>query len=126
MTGNLVAIGIDTVEIGRFAAVIARRSSVVERLFTPAERAYAARLTSQAPALAGRFAAKEATMKALGVGIGAIGWADVEVARSPSGSPHLVVTGRAAALAARRGIGGWLVSITHTATSASAVVAGLA
>ncbi len=55
------------------------------------------------PTLAARFAAKEAVMKALGVGLGAFGWADVEVVRAPGGAPDLVVTGRAAALASAAG-----------------------
>lgn len=126
MGGELVGIGIDSVDIERFAAVLARRSSVAQRVFTDGERAYAGRLANPLPALAGRFAAKEAAMKALGVGLGSIDWADVEVMRSDSGEPMLAVTGRAATLAAGKGVGSWLVSITHTDSVASAVVAAVA
>jgi holo-[acyl-carrier protein] synthase len=125
LSGSLVGIGIDSVDIERFAAVLARRSSVAQRVFTSGEREYAGRLANPAPALAGRFAAKEAAMKALGVGLGSIDWGDVEVLRSDGGEPRLAVTGRAAALAAGKGIGSWLVSITHTDTVASAVVAAV-
>ena len=69
-----------------------------------------------------RFAAKEAVMKALGVGLGAVGWHDVEVVRAAGGAPSLVVTGRAAELAAAAGGTRWLVSLTHTATIAQAIV----
>jgi holo-[acyl-carrier protein] synthase len=123
--GSLVGIGIDSVDIERFRNVLSRRSSMAQRLFTAGERDYANRLANPVPALAGRFAVKEAAMKALGVGIGSIDWADVEVVRSEQGKPVLAVTGRAAALAASIGIGSWLVSITHTETTASAVVAAV-
>jgi phosphopantetheine--protein transferase-like protein len=125
LRGALVGIGIDSVDIERFAAVLARRSAVASRVFTEGERAYAGRLANPTPALAGRFAAKEAVMKALGVGLGSIDWSDVEIIRSDSGEPVLLVGGRAAALASGKGIGSWLVSITHTATVASAVVAAI-
>ncbi|HEX6392034.1 MAG TPA: holo-ACP synthase [Acidimicrobiales bacterium] len=125
MGGALVGIGIDSVDIERFAAVLTRRASLAKRVFTAGEREYAGRLADPTPALAARFAAKEAAMKALGVGIGSIDWPDVEVVRSGNGGPLLAVTGRAAALAAGRGIGSWLVSLTHTETVASAVVAAV-
>ncbi len=95
-------------------------------MFTVGERAYADRLADPAPSLAARFAAKEATMKALGVGLGAFGWWDVEVERSGEGRPSLVVRGQAAALAGRQGVERWQVSLTHTASLAEAVVAALA
>jgi holo-[acyl-carrier protein] synthase len=62
----------------------------------------------------------------LGVGLGAFAWHDVSVDRASTGRPTLVVAGRAAVLAAGAGISGWQVSITHTASMASAVVAGVA
>lgn len=92
------------------------------RLFTAGERAYAARQHDPAPSLAARFAAKEAAMKALGVGVGAFRWTDVEVVRLPGGQPALQVVGAAADLAAHQGVGRWFVSLTHTASVAEAVV----
>jgi holo-[acyl-carrier protein] synthase len=123
VSGALLGLGIDSVDIPRFAGVLARRPALAERLFTAAERRYAAGFANPVPTLASRFAAKEAAMKALGVGLGAFGWADVEVERQEGGAPRLAVSGRAASLAAGRGVGGWYLSITHTATVASAVVA---
>lgn len=122
----LIGLGVDTVEVARLAAMLRRRPSMAERLFTPDELAYAARLKTPAPSLAARFAAKEAAMKALGVGLGAFGFGDVSVTRQGLGPPALVVVGRAAALAAGSGVGGWMVSLTHTDAVATAVVAALA
>ena len=69
-----------------------------------------------------RFAAKEATMKALGGGIGSVGWREVEVVRLGTGEPTLRLFAGAAALAARRGVAHWHLSLTHTATVAIAMV----
>jgi holo-[acyl-carrier protein] synthase len=121
----MVGIGIDAVEIDRFRAVLARRPRLAGRLFTDGERAYGARAHDPAPRLAARFAAKEAVMKALGVGLGAFAFRDVEVVRAPSGAPSLVLTGAAAALAERRGVAGWRVSLTHTDRMAEAVAVAL-
>ena len=85
-SGSLVGLGIDLVDVARFAAVLARRPKLAERLFTLGERAYAGTFANPAPSLAARFAAKEAAMKALGVGLGAFAFGDVEVQREPSGA----------------------------------------
>lgn len=116
------AVGIDAVDIRRFRRVLARRPGVAERLFTQAELDRAGRRADRVPTLAARFAAKEATMKALGVGVGGIDWHDVELAAAGSGAPVLVVTGRASALADAAGVGRWHVSLTHTDTLALATV----
>jgi holo-[acyl-carrier protein] synthase len=93
---------------------------MAERLFTEGERAIVG-----VPRLAARFAVKEAVMKALGVGLGAFAWHDVETVRTESGAPELVLRGAAAELASCRGVSQWLVSLTHTDTTAVAVVAAL-
>ena len=121
----LVGIGIDSVDLDRFSGLLERRGGLMERLFSPSEREYAARLANPVGSLAGRFAAKEAAMKALGVGLGAFGWWDVEVRRREGGQPSLAVGGRAAELAAGLGVRSWQVSLTHTDLMASAVVAAL-
>jgi holo-[acyl-carrier protein] synthase len=121
----LIGLGIDAIDIGRFRAVLNRRPALAARLFTDDERAYAHRRRDPAPSLAARFAAKEAAMKALGVGLGAFGWKDVEVVTSAAGRPSLAVRGAAAALADDQGVGKWQVSLTHTESLAQAVVAAL-
>ena len=123
--GRLLGLGLDVVDIPRLAGMLVRRPGLRGRLFTEPERAYAESMASPAATYAGRFAAKEALMKALGVGLGAVDWSDVEVLRRVGGSPQLVVRGRAAALAAALGVGAWQVSISHTDKVASAVVAAL-
>lgn len=123
--GELLGLGFDLVDLERFRLVLGRRPALAERLFTEAERSYADSLRDPVPALAGRFAAKEATMKALGVGLGAFGWHDVEVRRLASSQPVLGVAGGAAVLAGQRGVGAWSLSITHSDLVAGAVVVAL-
>ncbi len=126
MSGIVVGVGIDAVEVERFRIVLARRPRLAERVFTVAERAEAATRHDPVPGLAARFAAKEAVMKSLSVGLGAFDFADVEVTRRPGGAPGLVVGGRAAALAAERSVAGWHISLTHTASTATAVAVAYA
>ena len=77
----VVGVGVDAVDVERFRRVLDRRRHLAERLFTGGERAYAGAASDPVPRLSTRFAAKEATMKALGVGLGAFPFADVEVVR---------------------------------------------
>jgi holo-[acyl-carrier protein] synthase len=122
----VIGIGLDAVEVDRFRRVVARTPSLVERVFTDGERSYGAAAADPAPRLAARFAAKEAVMKALGVGLGAFAFHEVEVVRDPSsGGPSLVLRGGAARLAAERGVAGWRLSLTHTDRTASAVAVAL-
>jgi holo-[acyl-carrier protein] synthase len=120
--GGVRGIGVDAVDVERFRQVMARRPGIVHRLFTETERAYALRSRDPGPRLAVRFAAKEAVLKALGVGVGAAGFRDVEVVRGDNGEPGLALSGRAAALSAGRGVRRWHVSLTHTDTVAVAAV----
>lgn len=118
----MIGIGIDAVDVERFGDVLGRRPGVADRLFTASEQATARGTRG----LAARFAAKEAAMKAMGVGLGSFAFHDVEVVRDPdSGAPSLAVSGGAAALADERGIRSWRVSLTHTDLIAEAVVVAL-
>ena len=119
---TVVGVGIDLVDVARFRQSLARTPSLAERMFTGGERAYAESATDPAERYAARFAAKEAVMKALGVGLGAFGFHDVEVVNADNGSPSLRVTGGAAAVADARGVSSWIVSLTHTDLVAEAVV----
>jgi holo-[acyl-carrier protein] synthase len=125
VTGQVVGLGLDLVDIDRFRALLERRPAMKARLFTPGELDLAGQLADPAPTLAGRFAVKEAVMKSLGVGIGAVDWTDMHAPRRPGGAPALEVTGRAGALAASLGVSSWRVSISHTGTTAGAVVVAL-
>lgn len=118
-------LGVDSVDIAHFRKVIRRTPRLVERLFTPAEVAFATRYPDPAEHLAVRFAAKEATMKALGVGIGGFPLTDVEVQRRASGMVSLFLTGRARELAKLKGVEGWLLTMSHTRTVGTAVVVAL-
>ena len=119
---TIVGVGIDAVEIDRFRELLARRSSMRDRLFSPDELAAIAGRTDPAPSLAARFAAKEATMKSLGLGLGAFGFHECEVLRLDSGAPLLRSSGRLVELELEHGVTRWHVSLTHTDSQASAVV----
>lgn len=114
--------GIDVVDVDRFRESLARTPSMRQRLFTPSELADVAAASDPVPSLAVRFAAREATMKAMGLGLGAFGFHEVWVERQPSGEPLLHVAGRALELAHERGITRWWVSLTHTKLVAVASV----
>jgi holo-[acyl-carrier protein] synthase len=122
VSSTVVGIGVDAVDLPRFRAMLARRPRLSSRLFTEGERAYASRVADPTARLATRFAAKEATMKALGVGLGAFSFVDVEVVRSGLDAPYLVLSGAAEELARRAGVGHWHLSLTHTDLVAMASV----
>jgi len=111
----IVGVGIDVVGIDRFSSALARTPGLAARLFTPAERGLPPR------SLAARFAAKEALAKALGAPRGLL-WTDAEVLPGPGGRPRLTVSGTVADAAARLGVTGWHLSLSHDAGVASAVV----
>jgi holo-[acyl-carrier protein] synthase len=122
---DVVGLGTDLVEVARFRLAMERRAALPERLFSDAERAYAFRQHDPAKSLAARFGAKEAVMKAMGVGLWKFKFRDVEVVRARSGAPSVSLTGRAVEMAGERGIVGWHLSLTHTETTAMAVVLAL-
>jgi holo-[acyl-carrier protein] synthase len=108
------------VELERFRSTYARwGEQLLRRLFTEAE---ATRGRGRPHELAARFAAKEATAKALGTGIGAIGWREIEILANPRGKPYIRLHGAAAARAAALGLTSWSVSLTHSTTVAMAMV----
>ena len=119
----MIGIGIDVVEVPRFRSALERRPRLVDRVFTPAEVASLSDRRDPVPGLAARFAAKEATMKALGVGLWDVGFLDIEITSMSSGAPSLSVSGRARQRAKVLSIEEFHVSMTHTQLVASAVVA---
>jgi holo-[acyl-carrier protein] synthase len=121
----IVGTGIDLAEVPRVRAAIESSYGhrFVQRVYTPAEIAYAERKANRFERYAARFAAKEAGMKAIGTGWrGGIKWTDFEVVNLPSGRPTLRLHGKAAEIAAAMGVGNISLSITHTEGTACAFV----
>lgn len=117
----MIGVGIDLVELDRFRSAMERTPGLVEKLFSDDEREYSMRRNDPTERLAVRFAAKEAVMKALGVGLFAFAYRDVEVLRDSGGVPSLRLTGRARELSDERGITRWHLSLTHTERAAQAI-----
>ena len=112
--------GIDIIEIPRIQAALDRHGErFQQRIFTPRE---IGECRGRADALAVRFAAKEATTKALGTGIGPVSWREVETLHKRSGEPYLVLHGRAEQVAKYLGLTTWAVSLSHSQDNAIAVV----
>lgn len=113
----MAGVGIDLLDIDRLERALERRPRLAERLFTDAERAYAASCARPAMHLAARYCAKEAVAKALGL----TGWSfrDVEVVATAA-APEVRLTGSAARSAAEQGVSA-RISLTHTETTAGAV-----
>jgi len=120
----IVGLGVDMEEITRVGEAIKRHGRIfLERIFTPAEIAYCERHRDPVERYAGRFAAKEAAMKALGTGWGqGVRWRDIEVARQPGGRPTIIFHGVARERAERLGGRQISLSITHTGNFALAEV----
>lgn len=120
----IVGLGVDITEVDRIEAAIERRGrAFLERLFTPSEIAYCEKHRNSAERFAGRFAAKEAAMKALGTGWArGVRWIDIEVVREPSGKPTLKLSGATRAIADRLGVRNIAVTITHDGNTALAQV----
>jgi holo-[acyl-carrier protein] synthase len=118
----VTGVGIDAVDIERFRRVLSRRPSLADRLFTGLELGYARAAVDPVPRLANRFAAKEAAMKAFGVGLGAFAFADAEVVRTGLEGPSLVLHRSARAVARDRRVTRLHLSLTHTDLVAMAVV----
>lgn len=115
--------GIDLVEIDRLSGLRPEiRQKFLERVFTPRELVEAGNSDAS---LAGRFAVKEAVSKALGTGIGMLGWQQIEVERGDQGQPVLHLYGKAREEADRQGLTVWSISISHTRTHATAVAVAM-
>jgi holo-[acyl-carrier protein] synthase len=111
----IIGVGIDVVDIRRFAEALERTPSLAERLFTPAER------DRPIPSQAARFAAKEALAKALGAPVGLL-WHDAEVRRDDDGRPWFDVRGSVAQRCAALRVDAVHLSLSHDAGVASAMV----
>ncbi len=118
-----VRTGIDLIEIARIRQAVERYGErFLRRIFTAAELQSC---VGRAESLAARFAAKEAVAKALGTGIGPVGWREIEIAGSKVEATQVRLHGRAAAAARRLGLTSWSLSLTHSREMAVAVAVAL-
>jgi holo-[acyl-carrier protein] synthase len=125
---RLIGHGIDMIEVERIRDAIERHGErFLRRIYTAGEQAQAGDGPLRVQFFAGRFAAKEAVMKALGTGwAGGVAWTDIDVRRLPSGKPELALSGTCREIADGLGIHGWELSITHTGTHAAASAVAVA
>ena len=116
-------LGIDIIAIARIRETMAHFGErFSKRVLTAAERAY---VRDRPETFAGRWAAKEAVSKVLGLGVRGIGWREIEIERLPTGQPSVRLHDRAAARAEQLGMGRIAVSISHEAEYAVAVAFGI-
>lgn len=122
--GSIVGHGLDVVDIADFSRLLRYPAKdYLDRYFTNAEMEAAGEGVTQIQRLAGRFAVKEAVMKALGTGWGnGISFTDVEVVTLESGAPTVALKRKISELALERKVVGWLISVSHTSTVAVASV----
>ncbi len=116
-------LGIDIIKVQRIRAALERFGArFANRVLTEAERRY---VRDRPETMAGRWAAKEAVSKVLGLGVRGIGWRDIEIERLPTGQPAVRLHGRAAARAEQLGMARIAVSITHESEYAVAIASGI-
>jgi holo-[acyl-carrier protein] synthase len=116
-------LGIDIVRVERIRAALERFGDrFSNRVLTSSERRY---VRGRPETFAGRWAAKEAVSKVLGLGVRGIGWKDIEVERMPTGQPAIRLHGRAAQRADQLGMGRIALSITHESDYAVAIAFGV-
>lgn len=120
----IVGMGIDIAEVDRIRKVIESQGErFLRRVYTPEEAGYCEQFKNKYERYAGRFAAKEAAMKALGTGWSrGVRWVDVEVVRQRGGRPTILLKGEAHKIAAALGVKNIALSITHTSEQAVAHV----
>ena len=120
---KIVRSGVDMIEVERIDRAILRHGQrFFHRFYTSRELIDSGGHT---PALAARFAAKEAVSKALGTGIGEVGWKDIEIVNGPRRQPQLKLHGPAKAVADSLGLTIWSISLSHTHEHAVAVAVAL-
>lgn len=119
MAVEIVGLGVDICEIARMERALERHQTLRGRVFTAEEIAYCDSKARPAESYAGRFAAREAVIKALG-GYRGKGWQDISVTRAPSGAPSIRLEGNARRRADQLGVTGVLITFTHERTNAVA------
>lgn len=122
---HLIGLGLDLVDVSRMRRTLGRTPGFEARVFTAAESSDARQRRDPAEGFAARFAAKEAVLKAMGLGLWEVPLVDIELARAGGGAPGIVLHGRAGLAASARGIDTWEVSVSHDGGIAAAVAAAL-
>lgn len=125
MGERILGIGTDVVDVDRLRAVLERTPSFAARVFADDERAYADAAADPAERYAARFAAKEAVLKSLGLGLGGLPLREVAVVRAESGAPGIRLVDRAASIAAAHGVDRLLLSLSHAGGVAVATVVAI-
>jgi holo-[acyl-carrier protein] synthase len=122
-SAEITELGIDIIRVQRIADTLKRFGDrFSSRVLTPSESAY---VRNRPETMAGRWAAKEAVSKVLGLGVRGIGWRDIEIERLPTGQPAVRLHGRAAKRAVQLGMGRIAVSISHESEFAVATASGV-
>ena len=119
----MLTTGVDIIEIERIHRALERWGErFLRRIYTEDEIAYC---RGRPQNLAARFAAKEATMKALGTGVKGVGWKDIEVVRNEAGAPSVLLHGRARQRAEKMGVRELALSLTHSREYSVVFVVGV-
>lgn len=122
---GVIGIGTDLVELDRFRTTLERTPGIRSRTFTEAEQEYADARHDPTERYAVRWAAKEAVMKAMGVGLGEVAMSDIEVIKAENGAPSIRLHASAEAKAVELGITEWKITLTHTERVAQAIAVAL-
>ncbi len=124
---QVIGHGIDLIETARIDKICRQHEDrFLDRILTPAERAYCEPKKNPMPHIAGRFAAKEAILKVIGTGWrGEVAWTDMEITNDSAGRPHVALSGHTRKVAEDLGISRVILSITHTQNYAAASAIGV-
>ncbi len=120
----IIGCGIDLVRIGRIGKIIKRWGNNFSfRIFTPLERDYCEKKkNNKFQSYAGKFASKEALLKALGLGLGGANWREIEITNNQLGQPIINISGKLKNIALTKGVNKYFISISHTKEYAIAQV----
>ena len=120
----IIGCGIDLVKIERIEKIIKRwRDNFIFRIFTPLERDYCEKKKdNKFQSYAGKFAAKEALLKALGLGLREANWKEIEIKNDELGQPIIDTSGKLKNIASTKGVSKYFISISHTKEHAVAQV----
>jgi holo-[acyl-carrier protein] synthase len=120
----IVGCGIDLVKIERIEKIIKRwGDNLTSRMFTPLEREYCKKRNSNKyQSYAGKFAAKEALLKALGLGLRGVNWTEIEISNNELDQPIIKTSGKLNIIASKKGVSKYFLTISHTKDYAIAEV----